>query len=114
MASDYESKKNKLAEELKRIKQEFLELKEAGGEAFQRDAEHFEETALDFYKNFKTKANEGLEEVKKKVPEYKEAIREQFSKAGEEVSSTVKKNPIEALSVAGALGLIAGFLLSRK
>ena len=114
MSVDYETKKTKLESELKRLKQEFLDLKENGGEKFAKDAKDLEKTALDFYNNFRTKASEGLDEIKKKIPEYKDVLQDQIYRAGDEISTSIKKRPVEALSIAAGVGLLIGLFLSRK
>ena len=103
MSVDYETKKTKLESELKRLKQEFLDLKENGGEKFAKDAKDLEKTALDFYNNFRTKASEG-----------KDALQDQICQARDVVSTSIRKKPVETLSIAAGVGLLIGLFLSRK
>lgn len=114
MSVDYETKKTKLEADLKKLKQDFKDLKESGGEKFVKDAKNLENTALDFYNNFRTKASEGFDEIKKKIPECKEALQDQIYRASDEISTSIRKKPLEALSIAAGVGLLIGLFLSRK
>jgi hypothetical protein len=111
---DYEAKKKKLTDDLKKIKKDFLALKKEGGEEFERDAKNLEDQAREAFENFSDKASHAFDEIKRKIPEYTDRVKDQFARASDEVAGTVQKKPIEALGVAGIIGLLAGLLISRR
>jgi ElaB/YqjD/DUF883 family membrane-anchored ribosome-binding protein len=58
--------------------------------------------------------SERLEEVRARTEEALRAARSSLEGAGRELEEQVRRNPLAALGIAAALGVVVGVLLARK
>lgn len=114
MKNDYEAQKKDLENDLKKLKEQFLALKDSGSEAFEKDAKDIKSQVQDIYNVFREKAEDGISDLKDSLSEYSGHFQNNLSDISAKAQDRIQKKPVESILSIGLVGLLLGFLLGKK